>query len=450
MEIFPMKILKRAAFLTLACISIAAQLFTETSNNFAIQITDLLDTVNQKDLWAVREWLRTKRVALSNKTGDFSLSGDVKAQWRNVQEHLTPNVPPGAPAVNIVNGVDSPSGWTNNLYNIDFRLYFDYKADKTWASVKLDFDEAAGLFAGQANNLALVRANMGYHLFDDGNARLDVLVGRQRAYELYDSQIQFNSTLDGFTGMFGLGINGLADITVRGGGYVFNAIFNQPVWIVQAGIYDILDTGFYAEYSFVNWAKNLNGIVITNTNMSPTGTYIANSEVWSFRNNQFILGYVFNPEIFGRDVRLFGGILWNALARPDAMDKLSDSIVKSGQGLAGWIALQLGSVQKAGDWAFQAQWQVLQPYSVPDWDVAGMGRGNGSDSALFGFTSFSKATNFPGNGNANYNGWELDLLYSVTNEIVLEALFQRALPINSSIGGKSNYTNVVLAAIYGF
>lgn len=133
-----MKILKRAAFLTLACISIAAQLFTETSNNFAIQITDLLDTVNQKDLWAVREWLRTKRVALSNKTGDFSLSGDVKAQWRNVQEHLTPNVPPGAPAVNIVNGVDSPSGWTNNLYNIDFRLYFDYKADKTWASVKLE------------------------------------------------------------------------------------------------------------------------------------------------------------------------------------------------------------------------------------------------------------------------------------------------------------------------
>lgn len=443
-----MRSLKRAVFFTIACISIASQLFTETSNNFAIQITDLLDTVNQKDLWAVREWLRTKRVALNNKTGDFSLSGDVKAQWRNVQEHLTPL---NGNAVNIINGTNSPSGWSNNLYNIDFRLYFDYKADKTWASVKLDFDEAAGLFAGQANNLALVRANMGYHLFDDGNARLDVLVGRQRAYELYDSQIQFNSTLDGFTGMFGLGIDGVADVTVRGGGYVFNAILNQPVWIVQAGIYDILDTGFYTEYSFVNWAKNLNGIQITNNNMAaPNNVFIAGSEVWAFRNNQFILGYVFNPEIFGRDVRLFGGILWNALARARSMMRLSGDRVDSRQGLAGWLSLQVGSVQKAGDWAFQAQWQVLQPYSVPDWDVAGMGRGNGSDSALFGFNQFSKTTNFPGNGNANYNGWELDLLYSVTNEIVLEARLQRALPINSSIGGKSNYTNFELAAIYGF
>lgn len=435
-----MKFAKRFSLLLLTVVFTSTILFAETANNFAIQISDLLDTVNQKDLWAVRDWLRTKRVALNNKTGDFSIAGDVKTQWRNVHEHLG--------SVNIVNGAASPSTWSNNLYTVDFRLFFDYKSDKTWVSVKLDFDEAAGLFQGQADNLALTRANMGYHLFDDGNVRLDVMVGRQRAFELYNSQIQFNSTLDGFTGIYTMSIDSLCEFSVHGGGYVFNAVANHPVWIIQGGVYDILDTGIYFIYSFVDWHKNTSSTLVTS---APSGESLRiGSEAWAFRNNQFILGYAFNPEVFGRDVRLYGGILWNALARPRAMEALSDGVVHSSQNLAGWIALQIGSVQKGGDWAFQAQWQVLQPYSVPDWDVAGMGRGNGSDSALFGINPFSKPQNFPGNGNANYNGWELDALYSVTNELVLEARFQRALSATSTVGKPSNYTNFLLAAIYGF
>lgn len=416
--------------------------FTETSNNFAIQISDLLDTVNQKDLWAVRDWLKTKRVSLNNKLGDFSISGDIRTQWRNLYQH--------ANGVNITNGPGSPSTWTNNLFTIDFRLYFDYKSDKTWASVKLDFDQAAGLFQGQANNLALVRANMGYHLFDDGNMKLDVMLGRQRAYELYDSQVQFNSTLDGFTGIYGVSIESLANLSIRGGGYIFNATSSHPVWVVQAGVYDFLDSGFYFEYAFVNWSKNTSSTAVNNT-IIPIATRIG-SEAWAFRNNQFILGYNFNPELFSRDVSLYGGILWNALARPLVIQRLSGNVTESCQNLAGWLALQIGSVQKAGDWAFQAQWQVVEAYAVPDWDIAGIGRGNGSDSGLFGPTQFTKsrAPSLTGNGNANYNGWALDLLYSVTNELVLEATLQRALGKNSSIGGKSSYTNFTLSAIYGF
>ena len=374
--------------ITLFCIT--SHLFAETANNFSNQISDLLDTTDQKDLWAVREWLRTKRVALNNKLGDFSISGDVKTEWRNVHQKLG--------SLNITGGPGSPSTWNNNLYTIDFRLYFDYKADKTWASVKLDFDEAAGLFQGQTNNLALVRANMGYHLYDDGNMRLDVLVGRQRAYELYDSQIQFNSTLDGFTGLYSVGLDGLGDVSVHGGGYVFNALASHPVWVVQCGLYDLLDTGFYMEYAFVDWHKNTSSTVITNT--ATNAVCRVGSEKWAFRNNQFIFGYSFNPEIFGRDVRLFGGILWNALARPTSMERLSNNLINSSQNLAGWVALQLGSVQRAGDWAFQAQWQVVQPYAVPDWDVAGFGKGNGTNSTLFGFESFSKVVDLSKNGNA--------------------------------------------------
>ncbi len=447
-----MKGLKRFFILLIAFVCTTSPLFAETSNNFAVQISDLLDTTNQKDLWAVREWLRTKRVALNNKLGDFSLSGDIKAEWRNVFQDLGTFTNPAGirfPAINITGGPASPSTWNNNLYTIDFRLYFDYKADKTWASVKLDFDEAAGLFSGESNNLALTRANIGYHLYDDGNMRLDVIVGRQRAYELYDSQVQFNSTFDGFTGLYSLGLDGLADVSIHSGGYVFNALASHPMWVVQLGAYDLFDTGFYMEYAFINWSKNTSSTPITNL---ATGTTIrVGSEKWAFRNNQFILGYVFNPEIFGRDVRLFGGILWNALARPRTMFRLSNGTTDSTQSLAGWIALQIGSVQRAGDWALQAQWQVVQPFAVPDWDMAGFGRGNGSQSSLIGFETFSRVTNLSGNGNANYNGFGLDFLYSVTNELVMEACFTRTLSATSSVPGRSStYTNFTLAAIYGF
>ncbi len=417
-------------------------LVADTSNNYSTQATDLLDTVNQKDLWAIRNWLKSKRVALNAKGGDLSIAGDVKAEWRNVTEKLA--------SINLTGGPQSPGGWSNNLYLVDFRLYFDYKADKTWASVKLEFNDAAGMFGGQANQLALNRANMGYHFYDDGTMKLEALVGRQRGYDLYDSELQFNATLDGFTGAYSVSLESLAECSLRGGGYIVDAVYDQAVWIIQAGLYDILDTGLYAEYAFTDWHKQNRGNTII-TNSSSGAVVTVGPQKWDFMINQFILGYTFDPDLFRRDVRLFGGILWNADASPLVVEQLSLGRIKGDrQNMAGWVALQVGSVEKAGDWAFQAQWQVAQALSVPDYDVAGIGTGNSTNSALFGFNSFSKAVNFPKNGNANFNGWELDLLYSVSNELVLEARLQRALSANNNIGFPLNYTNFVLEAVYGF
>lgn len=406
------------------------------------QATDLLDTVNQKDLWAVRDWLKTKRVALNAKSGDLSIAGDITAEWRNVHEKLG--------SLDLTSGSSSPAGWSNNLYSIDFRLYFDYKSDKTWASVKLEFNNAGGTFNGQADQIALDRANMGYHFYDDGIQRLDGIVGRQRSYEMYDSEIEFNSTLDGFTGTYAITLDGLADFSLRGGGYIVDQSENHPVWIIQTGLYDILDTGLYFEYAFTDWHKDTRNLTfITNAN-SGTVTTVGSAK-WDYIVNQFILGYVFNPEVFSVDVRLFGGILWNAHASKNEINRLTrGKVTNSYKNLGGWVALQIGSVERAGDWAFQAQWQVVEALSIPDWDVSGIGTGNSTSSSLFGFNQFSSAVNFPGNGNSNYNGFELDLLYSVTSELVLEIRIQRALAEEKHIGFPINYTNFILAAIYGF
>jgi len=209
--------------LLLLCL-LSGSLFAATANANYTQANDLLDTVNQKDLWAVRDWLKTKRVALNTKSGDLSIAGDIKAEWRNVHEILG--------SLELTSGSGSPGTWSNNLYTIDFRLYFDYKADKTWASVKLEFSNAAGTFNGEANQIALNRANIGYHLFDDGIQRLDAIVGRLRSYEMYDSEIQFNSTLDGFTGTYAITLDNLADVVSEE-----EAILSTNLRIIPFGLY---------------------------------------------------------------------------------------------------------------------------------------------------------------------------------------------------------------------
>lgn len=435
-----MKLFRKLSFL-LCCSIASTSIYAATNSNYT-QSSDLLDTVNQKDLWAVRDWLKTKRVALNVKSGDLSIAGDIQAEWRNVHEKLG--------SLDLTSGVNSPAGWSSNLYSIDFRLYFDYKSDKTWSSVLLEFNNAGGTFNGEANQIALDRANMGYHLYDNGVVRLDVIVGRQRSYDIYDSEIQFNSTTDGFTGTYYLAMDSLADLSIRSGGYIVDQSANHPVWIIQAGMYDILDSGLYFEYAWTDWHKDTrNSTAIVNS--SSTNTVTVGTEKWDYIINQFVLGYVFNPEVFSVDVRLFGGLLWNDHASKRTVERLSRGKIKNSyKNLAGWVALQIGSVERAGDWAFQAQWQVVEALALPDWDVSGIGRGNSTSSSLFGFNSYSSAVNFPGNGNTNYNGWELDLLYSVTNELVMELRLQRATSEAKQIGLPLNYTNFILAAIYGF
>lgn len=436
-----MKFSLRFCLLFFGILSATSLVARNASSNYT-RSTDLLDTVNQKDLWAVRDWLKTKRVALNVKSGDLSIAGDITAEWRNVHEKLG--------SLDLTSGANSPGTWSNNLYSIDFRLYFDYKADKTWASVKLEFNNAGGVFNGEADQIALDRANLGYHLYDDGIQRLDAVLGRQRSYEMYDSEVEFNSTLDGFTGSYAITLDRFADFTLRGGGYIVDQSQNHPVWIIQAGLFDLLETGLYIEYAFTDWHKDTRkNTVITNAasgNVVNLGTY-----KWDYIINQFILGYVFRPEVFTVDVRLFGGILWNCHASELTINRLTEGKVpNSRKNMAGWIALQVGSVERPGDWAFQAQWQVVEALSIPDFDVSGIGTGNSTSSSLFGFNAFSSATNFPGNGNSNYNGFEIDLLYAVTGELVLEMRIQRALSEEKQVGYPLNYTNFILAAIYGF
>lgn len=395
----------------------------------------VINLVNQKDLWAVRDWLKAKRVAINNKGADLSISGDLRVDWRNVTLSRGSR--------NVCGSGDALGGFSNNLFNSDFRLYFDYRTDKTWTSIKLGFENALGSQQGEVDQISLDRANMGYHLLDDGTSRLDVLVGRQRAYDLYDSEFQFNSTIDGFTGSYTVSFESVGDFLVHGGGYIVDVARPRSLWIIEAGVYNIADTGAYVEYSFADWAKAASYATAQNVRQQ-------------FIINQFTLGYVVNPDFLGIDIRVFGQFAWNATANTNQIVRASKGQITSSQGLAWVIAVQLGKLEKANDWAFQAQWQAVEAQAVPEFDVSGIGAGSSLGAGLFNSASLLGI----GNGTTNYNGWELDLMYAITDEMTLELRFQRALSLRTinnkvknaygSWGAPLNYTNFEIMAIYGF
>ena len=109
--------------------SVSAKTHLPNSGNPSLNA--VIDLVNQKDLWAVRDGLKAKRVAINNKGADLCISGDLRLDWRNVTLQRGSR--------NVTGGEDSLGGFSTNLFNSDFRLYFDYRTDKTWTSIKLCF-----------------------------------------------------------------------------------------------------------------------------------------------------------------------------------------------------------------------------------------------------------------------------------------------------------------------
>src|SRR3990167_5475664 len=95
---------------------------------------DLEDT----DIRALREWIDTKRqISLKEIGGDLSISGEVRTEFQSAWETR--------------NGVRQRGSREGDLspargFDIEFNLMFDYRTERTWTAVKIEFDNDAGVF----------------------------------------------------------------------------------------------------------------------------------------------------------------------------------------------------------------------------------------------------------------------------------------------------------------
>lgn len=380
--------------------------------------------IDQKDINAVREWINTKRqVTVRELGGALSISGEVRTEFQSTAE--------------VRNGIKQRGGRTGlpqNGFDIEVNLMLDYRTDSSWGSIKLEFDENAGIDSGTFDRMKVERAYWGVRAIEGDTYSFDIEAGRRRMSSIVDSKIEFNNFFDGLWFRYDQGYDPIGDLYVHAGVFIINENKNQFGYLGEIGVLNIGGTGFYTKYSLTDWnTKDLHNKI--------------QNRRFDFLVSQLILGYKFLPSKLQKIVQIYAAGLWNSNAH-----KLKITDYKRAN-WGGYLGVSIGELKKKGDWAFDINYQVLAAQCVPDFDVQGIGLGNANNSGFY--TTTVKGTGGEqhrktAGGNVNYRGFQMTLDYLLTNQLNMQQSWQQAVTLDDAIGPFRRYKQYEIEFIYGF
>ncbi|MBY0529972.1 MAG: hypothetical protein K2P51_07250 [Rhabdochlamydiaceae bacterium] len=393
---------------------------------------DRSDDIEQKDINALREWINTKRqVTVRELGGALAISGEVRTEFQSTSETIN-GIQQRGPrgAARDRKGDHIP----NNAYDIEVNLMFDYRTDRSWGSIKLEFDNNAGVFSGSLSNIKLERAYWGVRAIDADTFNFDIEAGRRRMSTMADSKIEFNSFYDGVWFKYDQSFDSIGDYFLHAGAFIINENADQYGYLGETGIYNVGGTGLYMKYSLVDWdTKHFDNTV--------------RQHRFDFIVSQFILGYKWYPAKFQKIIQFYLAGLWNHRAR---------KVEITGHKRANWggyVGVSIGELKKQGDWAFDINYQVLAAQCVPDFDVQGIGLGNAPNTGFYLSDSDGKGkpnTRQTAGGNVNYRGFQMTLDYLLTNQLNMQQSWQQAVTLDDNIGPFRRFKQYEVEFIYGF
>jgi len=431
------------------------------------------EDVNTRDLQALRTFVNEKRaIDLKDKATNLSISGDVRTEWRHMREKYRGHQVRGGHATDCHDVILG-----KNDFDIEFNLRFDYETDRAWAYAHVQYDNSAGIDRmdcddcfkdrfhgnGMCDGLCLKRAYMGYNVFNDkcGGGSFDIEIGRQTLYDAFESEIEFDSRMDGIIFVYENKWEYVAEWYAQVAGFLVDERTNQFAYAAELAFFNIYDSGFDVKYSFIDWTKRGRDRCDTR---NPPG--------FKFANSQVVLTYHLDPELFCLPIEIYGAALYNHTARQvrlgdndedryyggdisrAATSDISGSSI-SGSGISegsrhhnfsqrkrwGFYAgITFGEVEFAGDWCLDIQYQYVGKYAVAYDDQSGIGIGNVLADCC------GKHRQYPTTG---YRGWRFDALYAVTDELTLQAIIEWSTS-KSMQKTQHNYSKVELEAVYAF
>ncbi|MBS4171143.1 Uncharacterized protein NEOC95_001884 [Neochlamydia sp. AcF95] len=446
--------------------------------------------LNERDFNALQEYISTKRnVDLAEKANNLKVSGDVRSEWRHVNEKgVLPKTEGGKSVFSQAHYVSdgdykklrggnatdpytvkeevTPRGLplSRNDFNVEFNVFFKYEYDRAYAVAHLQYDNACGVSdngwldfsqdpagyhgSGAGKDFSLKRAYWGYNIYEGGGTRFDIEVGRRKLYDVFESEVQFGSRMDGIALYYSGSTETIGEWYWTVAGFVVDERVNHLAYATEIGLMNIKDYGLDVQYSFINWNK-----------YGRNRFFVRNPNGFRFKTSQLTLTYHLNPDWFwGKPTQIFGAVLYNGEGRHRSgayegrRDELnptqwyvhhhqnhhhrSDNRQKWGW----YLGFLIGQVEKEGDWSFEAQYQCVQAYAMPDNDNNGIGRGNILEESI----------TYQGRGNTNYKGWKFEGLYALTDNLSLDVKLELTRAAKKSIGGKHHYSNFVAEAIYSF
>lgn len=466
------------------------------------QETEHEEELNTRDSQIVRTYLKTKA---ANKQGEISnliVSGDLRTEWNHVNERYKHKELRGSGAYNPCEDCLPVS---RNDFDIEFNLRFEYVTEKAWAAAHLQFDNSAGVSnnkcccngckdgdcedggceisgldqsgmesgkneapkekkkkctynrfhgSGQGGDIDLKRAFAGYNIYECGDSRLDVEIGRRKMYDIFESEIQFLSRFDGILFQYSNSVETFADWYVKLAGFLVDERTNHFGWATEIAFFDMWDTKLDLKYSFVDWTKRGRSRcapLCKNQSRSSSSSDESsledkkdeleeisnrkrcgghNPRGFKYRNSQLILTYHLDPSLLCRPTEIYAAGLWNHACK-------SHNKHHKRKGLGLYAGVTVGVVKKEGDWSVDLQYQYVEENAIAFDDENGIG--------LLDTLSDCCDVDFP--PGAGYKGWRLEALYAITDNFSVDSLIEYA---DSTEHVAHNYWKFKIETIYAF
>lgn len=405
------------------------------------------EELNERDTDALRQFINVKRIENVEENQNLTISGDVRTEWRHMNEKDHGDQLRGSGGAFDKNCVPI----SRNDFDIEFNLRFDYVTERAWAVAHLQFDNTAGierdvdcvcsekvcggrcqssrgngvshctrhrfLGSGSCDDICLKRAYMGYNIFKDCG-RLDVELGRRTLYDVFESEIQFLSRFDGLLLKYSDSWECVADWYIQAAGFLVDEKTNHFGWVTELGFFNICDSSVDLKYSFIDWEKR-----------GTDRCFNRNPEQFKYKNSQVTLTYHFNKETFCVPAEIYGAFLINhAGSQPRVKRHSRDN-------LAWYAGMTVGKVAKEGDWAIDVQYQWVQPNAIAWDDESGIGVGDVLSDVC---------GEFPISG---YRGWRIDFLYALTDDLTIQAILEAARSLQQR---SHSYSKMEVEAVYAF
>jgi len=237
--------MKKAALLLVFCLFLfcneSISLFAQTADT---QFDRKSDSDNS-DMEALRRWLQDKRlVTMREIGGDLSISGEVRTEFQAVSEER--------------NGQQQRSrvaGRPMYAWDIEVNLMLDYRTDRSWAAIKLEFDNRMGSRSGTVIRIKLEKAYLGGRFVAGDTFIMDGEIGRRNLINSFDSKVQFSSLFDGILFRFSKAFPSLGDSYVNAAAFLIDDKTNHYGFVGEIGALRIANVGLNLKYSLIDWYR---------------------------------------------------------------------------------------------------------------------------------------------------------------------------------------------------
>ncbi len=102
-------------------------------------------------------------------------------------------------------------------WDVEVNLMLDYRTERTWAAIKIEFDNDMGIRSGTTRNVKLEKAYLGGRILPGDTFIIDAEIGRRFLFNVYDSKVEFSSLYDGVLFRFNKAFDDLGDYYFNGG-----------------------------------------------------------------------------------------------------------------------------------------------------------------------------------------------------------------------------------------